>query len=270
MPFVEKYKVDFSNGNLNPSLNPLGWPAMVHNPLPNDDYDHDGLILHVTRTSGPSVANDVYVPLAAGMLYVNDRFVMRVEFDLPWAEPLPGNPATPEPWAVGVSLSLNNNLAGTLVGVTCQFNAVSGVKINTGAGLQGDTSLPLVPPPLDYNDFTHLQLNGPPHHSAGHAKKLFTFEHSFCGFFDTAKNPSVTPHSVGGGKLTIAKNPPHTESDHRLYSTTVIAVPLPPNPVPSILAVGTSLVMAKNNTNPLVGVGNCQIRLRTFSVLMSE
>lgn len=264
MPFVEKYAVDFSGGNLNPSLNTLGWPAMTHNPMPNDTSDSQGIILNVTRSGGAAVANDVYVPFAAGTLALNQRFLMRLEFDLPWAEQLPANPAFPEPWAVGLAVSITNTLDPVnAAAVTCQFHRTNGVRVNTPGSMQGDQSFALDPAPIDYTKY----IQGAPNMSNPHAREYFTLEHSFCGIFDSTANPQVTPHSTGCGWLTIGRHhyphphpDPQDRSDHRVYSSKAVGAAAPNAATPpSILAIGASLVT-------LSGVGNLRARFRRFSV----
>jgi hypothetical protein len=268
MPFIEKYTVDFSNGNLQPNVNTLGWPAMTHAPSsPSDFYDNDGWVLHVTRSNptDPAVANTIYIPFSAGTISLDTRLLTRVEFDLPWAEPLAGNSQPPSPWAVGLFVSPDTtfNDPNKTANVTCQFNHANGVRVNTPGGLQGDQSEALDPAPPDYTLYT--QLSPSPNHPAGIPKARLTLEHSFCGRFDAKSNSTMKPpHIVGCGWLTIQTNQGHARSDHRVYSTRNVGYAQSPRqpadpPPPPILALGVTLITQN-------GVGNLRVRLRSFSL----
>jgi hypothetical protein len=244
MPFVETYSVDFSNGNLHPSVNPLGWPDMVFSQsgLPDDLSEHIGdqfgITLRMTREHGGSPAgNLVQVIPTVNLLPVHMRLFMRVTFDLPRAHGFQNS--VPEPWAVGLLVSgldtvPNDNTAV----VTCQFHRrfnASGVRLNTPGALQTDRPFYLVTP-LDYSVYEH-----PP--------ALFTLEHSFCG-----AAIETTGHTPGGGSLKIHRL---TEvRDHRVYSSTALAMsPLPTN----IQWLGAALASVG-------GAGQISVRLRRFSI----
>jgi hypothetical protein len=62
MPFVETYSVDFSNGNLHPSLNQRGWPDMVFRQTAEGHSeriaDASGITLQMTRNCDEGKIND--------------------------------------------------------------------------------------------------------------------------------------------------------------------------------------------------------------------
>src|SRR5262245_57844334 len=125
MPFVEIYSVDFSNGNLHPSLNQWGLPDMVYRQTDEGHSeriaDASGITLQMTRNCGEGAINDrgenknqiiaansVYVVPAVNLIPVQMRLFTRVTFDQPRAHgfvciPLPvareslGEAATPSP-----------------------------------------------------------------------------------------------------------------------------------------------------------------------------
>ena len=56
MPFVEVYRVNFAGGNLQPSLNTVGWPHMMFSMESSNDLagrvaDAEGTTLFLTRHS---------------------------------------------------------------------------------------------------------------------------------------------------------------------------------------------------------------------------
>jgi hypothetical protein len=97
MPFVHVYAVDFSHGNLTPSVDTNGWGAMRQgNSGPNDQptstSDAQGLNLSVSRAPGSAqgdhAANGVFLVFEEGVLPLETRLLMQVEFDRPNAVPL--------------------------------------------------------------------------------------------------------------------------------------------------------------------------------------
>jgi hypothetical protein len=258
MPPVQVYAIDFSNGNLVPSIDTNGWGSMKQgnsgpNDKPESDGDARGLNLSVYRAPGSVLhaANGVHLVFGQGVLPLATRLLMQVEFDRPNAHPryvqqpwtvapapiIPG-PPTPEPWAVGLPVKFGNEneIANeSLVAVTCQFNRqTNGVRLNTPFNEEKDQSPNLVSP-LDY------AANPPP---------VFLMEHSFCGI--RAAEPTCG-RSIGSGSLTIG--PPGTKKDQRVYSN----IHLSGGQQTWIGALGVILVTIQ-------GTGQIMVRLRRFSI----
>lgn len=264
MPPVLAYRVDFSNGNLAPSLDTNGWGAMQigssgATDKPEKYSDAKGLTLSVYRAPGTPAGHDanhsVYVLPAANAVAVATRLLLRAEFDRPWAQtgyvPLtPTNNQTVgsnttqagSPWAVGLGLkfgSVNDAPADKRIPVTCQFNAtINGVRLNTPGHVQGDISTPL-DSPLDYSNYW-----------PANPTNLFSMEHAYCGLKSTAP-PAGKGYVVGCGGLHIGNR-----SDQRVFSNEGFSAP---GAQTWIDALGITLVTQ-------AGIGQIQIRLRSFSV----
>ena len=265
MPPVLIYSVDFSNGNLAPSLDIKNWGAMqIGNSgaadMPEKFGDSKGLTLSVFRAPGTPAGHDanhsVYVLPGPNALAVATRLLMRVEFDRPWAQLnyvalTPTNHQTQDsnttqagsPWAVGIGPkfgTVNDTPADKRIPVTCQFNNATsnGVRLNTPGHLQGDMSTPL-DTPLDYANYW-----------PANPTNLFTLEQAYCGLKSSAA-PAGNGYAVGSGALTIGNR-----HDQRVFS----------NPAFSgagaqtfIDALGVTLVTQQ-------GIGQIQVRLRSFAV----
>ena len=258
MPPVQVYSVDFSNGNLVPSLDSNGWGPMKQGNSgasgnPGSYADARGLNLSVYRAPGATTAaaNGVSVVLAPNVLPLASRLSMRVEVDRPNAHlqyipqpstvtppsAAPGSP-TPEPWAVALTVKFGdeNMVDGEpLVSVTSQFNRQmgGGVRLNTPFNEQGDKASNLMSP-LDY------AVNPPP---------VLLMEHVFCG----TDADGLDARAVGSGHLTIG--PPGTRQDQRVYSN----VNLPGGIQSWIGALSVELVT-------ISGTGQIMVRLRKFSI----
>lgn len=264
MPPVQTYAVDFSNGNLAPSLDVKGWGSMKQGmPIPSHpdnkalSYpDLKGLGLAVYRASTspaaiPSMINVCVVP-PAGALPLATRLSVRAEFDLPYAQlahipqpssigpqPPPTGTDWPTPWAVALlvrSGGENDIATEPKIPLTCQFNrAQNAVRLNSPkpGSLQNDQPMSL-DAPVNYSNYWTPPGNPP----------RFVMEFAFCG------HDAVTAgHSVGSGSLTIG-----TRRDQRVFSSTALSTG-----VASIGSLGVALVT-------LSGVGQIMIRLRSFSV----
>jgi hypothetical protein len=265
MPPVLVYTVDFSNGNLAPSLDANGWGSMQIGSSgaadkPEMFNDAKGLTLSVFRAPGTPAGHDanhsVYVLPGANVVAVATRLLLRVEFDRPWAQqnyvPLAptnhqteGSNATTagSPWAVGIGPkfgTVNDTPADKRVVVTCQFNKITsnGVRLNTPGHLQGDMSTPL-DSPLDYANYW-----------PANATNLFTLEQAYCGLKSSAA-PAGNGYAVGSGALTIGNR-----HDQRAFSNPGFSAA---GAQTYIDALGVTLVTQ-------VGIGQIQVRLRSFAV----
>lgn len=263
MPPVLAYSVDFSHGNLTPSVDVKGWGAMQQgNTGPGDKpenfSDSKGITLSLFRSgaSPNEASNSIYVVPPAGSLNVQSRLLLHAEFDSPWAQPnyVPLSPSNfqtitsnttqaGQAWAIalGCKFGNQNDLPGEKrVVVTCQFTktTATGMRLNTPGFLQGDVSA-LLDTPLDYANYW------PPSNT-----NLFVLEHLFCGV-KSAHAPAGLGYSVGCGELTIGNR-----HDQRAYSNAGLSDAGAPT---SIGALGITLVTVS-------GVGQIIIRLRKFSV----
>lgn len=150
MPPLEVYRVDFSNGTLAPVYDANGWGAMRYGGTSTGNLQRNfvtgGLYLSAERpldAQDQGVANSIYVvPPMPGMVPLESRLLMRVEFDLPDA--VPASPdVKAEPWAAGLKLKFANQpgepperdvLDEPMIIVTCQFNnntlGRNGVRLN--------------------------------------------------------------------------------------------------------------------------------------------
>jgi hypothetical protein len=262
MPPVLIYSVDFSNGNLAPSVDTNNWGAMqIGNSgagdKPEKYNDSKGLTLSVVRASATQndANHSVYV-LPATAIPVATRLLLHTEFDRPWAQqnyvPLsPTNNQTQgsntttagSPWAVGIGPKfggVNDLPADKRIPVTCQFNNTSGngVRLNTPGHMQLDMSTPLATP-LDYSNYW-----------PANATNLFTLEQAYCGL-NSAAPPAGTGYVVGSGALTIG-----SKHDQRVFSNPAFSGA---GAQPNIDALGITLVTQK-------GIGQIQVRLRNFSI----
>lgn len=254
MPPVPVYQVDFSGGNLLPTLDTKGWGAMklgdsgaANNPTSFSDAK--GLNLSVFRPPGANThaAIGVAVVAAPNVIPLATRLLLKVEFDKPNAHlqfvqqpsnvapppPPPGSP-TPEPWAVALNVKFGNEVQvhnEPLVAVTTQFNRqVNGARLNTPFNEQGDQS-PVLLTPLDYT---------------AHPQHVYEMEHSFCGIFP------ANARAIGSGGLVIG--PPGSLRDQRVYSNVGLS-----GGQTWIGALGVTLVT-------LAGTGQLMVRLRKFSI----
>jgi hypothetical protein len=242
MPSVQVYTVDFSSGNLVPTLDANGWGAMkLGNSGPSNNPtssgEPQGLALTVSAQGGPA-ANGAYVVFGPGALALETRLLMQVEFDRPnIVPPASPNTGTPEPWAVALNVKFGNEnfvAAEPMVTVTCQFNRqLNGVRLNTPGHQEGDQATILVSP-LDYSQLSPGRI---------------LLEHHFCG----KKAPGR--YSIGYGSLSIG--PPIKKNDQRVFSSTGLSG----GQQSWIGALGVTLVT-------LTGVGQITVRLRNFSISM--
>ena len=240
MPSVQVYAVDFSGGNLGPSLDTNGWGAMKvghsgPSNNPTTSAEPQGLALAVSANGG-SAAIGAYVVLGPDVLSLETRLLMQLEFDRPEGIP-PSSPnaGVPEPWAVALNVKLNNEnfvVNEPMVPVTCQFNRqFNGVRLNTPGSQQTDQAAVLVSP-LNYSQLSPVR---------------FVLEHHFCG-----KNGAIG-HSVGYGTLSV--KPPINKADQRVYSNTKLSG----GQQSWIGALGVTLVT-------LTGSGQIKVRLRNFGI----
>ena len=265
MPPVTTYAVDFSQGNLAPSLDTNGWGSMkqgVAIPSHADNKtltyaDGKGLGVAVYRapTSPAAIPASINLCVVPGsnVLPLAIRLSIRVEFDLPYAQlayipqpssigphPPPTGTDWPTPWAVGLLVKSGNEndvAADPKIPVTCQFNrALNGVRLNSPkpGSLQTDQSFNLKSP-VNFSDYWTPPGNPP----------RFAMEFAFCGHDAVSAG-----HSVGSGSLAIG-----TRNDQRVFSSTALSTGAPP----WIGALGIAVVT-------LSGVGQIMVRLRNFSV----
>jgi hypothetical protein len=265
MPPVLIYTVDFSNGNLTPSLDVNGWGAMQMGnsgaaEKPESYHDSKGLTLSVFRSSATPPAHDanqsVSVMLGNNVLPVASRLLLRTEFDRPWAQQtyIPLTPTNNQtagsnttqagaPWAVGIGPKfggVNDTPADKRVPVTCQFNNVvgNGVRLNTPGSLQSGATAP-VDSPLDYANYWPANPGS-----------VFTLEQAYSGIKPAAR-PAGNGHVVGCGYLTIGNR-----NDQRVFSNEAFSGA---GAQAWIDALGVSIVTTS-------GVGQISARLRSFSV----
>jgi hypothetical protein len=270
MPPRLVYAVNFSHGNLNPTVDLNAWGQMklggTASGLGTTWPDAFGLNVSLTRNfNDPQFATRaLFVLPPQQSLPIKSRFRMRIEFDRPSAAGLPqpigverGNP-TPEPWAVALVIKLGNEVdvdPQPAVPVTCQFNrTMNGIRLNSPQGaLQKDQSKVMVSP-LDYPQFNPPFWNDllPPPGIAGWlasflgGPRRFTLEHAFAGFdYDTAG------HTVSCGALSISGYRP----DQRVFSNAAIST----NPQTWIGALGISIAT-------IDGIGTMRARFRFFTV----
>ena len=265
MPPVLIYSVDFSNGNLVPSLDTNSWGAMQlgtsgAGDKPEKYSDSKGLTLSIYRAPGTPAGHDVnhsvYVLPGANVVPVATRLLLRVEFDRPWAQqnyvPLtPTNNQTlgsnttqaGSPWAVGIGPkfgAVNDTPGDKRIPVTCQFNNVTsnGVRLNSPGHLQGDMSTPL-DSPLDYSNYWPANTTN-----------LFTLEQTYCGL-KSSPPPGGNGYAVGSGALSIGN-----KKDQRVFSNAAFSGA---GAQTYIDALGVTLVTQ-------TGFGQIMVRLRSFAV----
>jgi len=243
MPAVQVYTNDFRGGNLVPSLDANSWGSMKlgnSGPAanPTSTGQPQGLALSVTGGGSSPAAIGAYVVLGDGVLSLESRLLMTVEFDQPNAVP-PPPPGTgrPEPWAIALNVKFRDeNFVPNepMVPVTCQFTSLQGVdvlRLNTPGNQEGDQAAALISP-IDYSQL-----------SPGR----FVLEHHFCGVKAAGR------YSIGYGSLSIG--PPISKTDQRVYSN----LGLSGGQQSWIGALGVTLVT-------LDGVGQIMVRLRGFSI----
>jgi len=241
MPRVPVYSVDFSNGNLAPSLDTNGWGSMKlgdSGPAgnPTTTPNTQGLELAVTAAGAPAAVGP-YVVLASGALPLDSRLLLQLEFDhpngIPPAAPAPG---FPEPWAVAlVAKAADEKFVPNepMVVTTCQFNRqFDGVRLNTPGNLEQDASKVCLTP-LNYNALTPGR---------------FTLEMYFCGVKAAGR------YATGFSTLVIG--PPLRKEDQRVFSNAGLSNL---GAQTWIGALGATLVT-------LNGSGQLMVRFRTFSV----
>lgn len=248
MPFKEVYSVNFSNGNLIPQPNLNNWATMTL----SDQIiaDPEGIILECNRVDSNSPGNSsAYINFPDGMP-TKTRLLMITTFDLPTADPDPGQ------WAVVLAVSPEINLSSPYtVDVTCQFNKVdNGVRLNTPkpGKVQLDTAA-FLESPLDYSRYL-VRPRTP----------VFTLKHSFCGgnLMEIVDNVQIN-HTASCGFLEIARHPHSLAEDHRVFSDSSLFSKFESNPQnAAIRALGVSVA----NT----GIGKVSARVRTFSVWINE
>lgn len=235
MPPTLVYAVDFKQGNLSPSPDANAWGPMRLGSSgpgggPASAAHAKGLLLSATPVS-EFVAIGPFVVLEEGDLAVAGRFVMRVEFERPTAEPpVPPASGAPEPWAVVSVVKYDDEIPerSGFAGVSCQFRA-PGVRLNTPGAREGDQAVHLTD--LDYE-----------------APTPYTLEHYFCGL------TIAQGYTTGFGSLTLGRP---VEADQRSYSS--VALVRSPDQPEWIGALGVALAS-------VTGSGHIEVRLRSFSV----
>jgi hypothetical protein len=268
-PPIEAYAVNFANGNLQPHVNPYGWPdfrlsAQVQG-VTSASKDPNGFSLTCTAPGGTTLANSLYLVLPQPSPVVGPpvlpaavRAFLKVSFDLPHATAADGTSVFTEPWAVSANLRLDRGIdsPGTKqVNVTSQFvNAIGGVEIdgvrlNTPRSLQQADQARRLDGPLDYARYRAIWLFFP--------APVFELDHAFCGY-----GAESNGHTPGSGTLRIRFPFPFaTEKfDHRVYSSQDL-IPLPAGS--TIGAVGVSVVTEK-------GAGTFGARLRSFRLWLDQ
>lgn len=275
MPPVETYAIRFANFNLVPHIDLRGWGPMQQGLSPDAQNasnwsDYAGLNLYVERspTAADVASNSMYLIFRPDRFVLENRFIMRLEFDVPLARGFPsgmlntwGPPPSIEPWAVGLGVKFggkNDLPTDRKVVVTCQFNsALDGVRLNTPDALQKDKPA-VLDSPLDYaryqrgNKSALLDKLFPP--------IRFVLEHAFAGY-----NGATIGHTAGSGTLAITERTTFwnaaTKTDHRVFSNAGLAKP--GETETSIGAIGFALVSS-------AGVGLYTVRVRSFSVFVIE
>jgi len=286
MPPTEVYAIDFANNEtLKPEVDVNGWGNMVFGgSTQNTDSTisepaigygterSDGLILVGFRPRQtdptkpiPFVSNSVYVTPAPGMVPLNSRLRMRVEFDLPKAVPAAAD-VKAEAWAVVLKLasSSDDKDQATMV-VTCQFNnqtnGRNGVRLNDPSRAQRvKTNIAMdLDSPLDYERYDPSQdYFGP---------TRFTLSFAFSGVQGGPPPPvpqgnqDPLGYAVGCGFLemdSVYGDSPlriirSGLEDVRLFSSTTLTQQS------WISALGVSLMTES-------GVGTFRARLRRFSI----
>jgi hypothetical protein len=282
MPFVETYSVNFANGNLQPHLNVLNWPALELSNSDDTESDAFGRTLKLTRDDEKDGAHNSVALIPPAGFPLDVRMWLRVSFDLPFASRLPEAPEgiNPEAWAVALRVSPKAQLLDNdTFDVTCQFTRGSGggVRLNTPANslpeeprrgtLQRDQAA-FLESPLDYNRYQGgliaLPFGTGPFVEVD--PPLFTLEHSFCGW-----NFRNNGHTVGAGFLRINRPPierapwPLEVRDHRVYSSDTLKFALSDETFVQarIRAVGVSLATR-------MGLGNMSVRLRSLQVWFND
>lgn len=239
MPQEKVYAVDFSQGNLVPSIDTNGWGAMMvgdsgPGASPVSTGDPQGLNMSITAAGIPA-AIGAYVVFSNGMLDLATRLVMQVEFDRPNAiAPQPPAAGAPEPWAVALNLKLDDEdfVAGEpMVPVTCQF-VPDGVRLNTPGDLEGHPPTMLITP-LAYEPLSPVR---------------YQLEHHFCGA------SADRGYTIGYGTLSVG--PPVKKNDQRVYSSAGLT---PGLPQAGVGALGVTIVTGR-------GSGHISARLRSFTV----
>lgn len=260
MPPREVFSVNFRNGNLTP-VTTLNWGTQVMGGSANGGYSVQqtsrGLRLHATRAADATtlVANSIYLLPPVGALPLASRLRLRVWFEQPWAEPLPGSSVPPENWAVALVVKFKDEVDlpenDPFAAVTCQFRRTAddsgGVRLNAVGELQKDQA-GYIDRPINYHRYRAGCLG------FGRAP-VFMLEHTFSG---VQAGPETRPpldipelgHSVGSGFLSI-----DGRTDQRVYSSSALST----GEQSWIGAIGVSLAT-------LSAFGTYRVTLKGFAV----
>lgn len=279
-PPIEAYAVNFANGNLQPHLNPYGWPDFrLSQQVPGAKWavsDAQGISLNC-RTTAPAAGNEPFAmslylvlpepsPSVVGprALPTEVRALLRVTFDLPYAKALDGSSPFKEAWGISANLRIDRQINGAgaqQLDVTSQFVEevaigmqtlrIDGVRLNTPRSLQQVDQARRLDGPLEYARYQPFGCLGVFLRRA----PVFTLEHAFCGY--AAQDNGHTP---GSGMLKIRFPFWVEKCDYRVYSSTEL-LPLPAGS--TIGAVGVSVATVS-------GVGTFGARLRSFRLWLDQ
>ena len=268
-PPIEAYAVNFANGNLQPHVNPYGWPSVrLTQQVPgvtSASSDSKGLLLTCTAAGAP-LANSVYLVLpppgpivGPPTLPADVRAFLRVSFDLPHAIADGASDFT-EAWAVNANLRIDREIdspATQQVNVTSQFvrGAISGIEIdgvrlNTPGSLQQIDQARRLDGRLVYARYWPNRV-----FPWLFPAPVFTLDHAFCGYAAASNG-----HTPGSGTLRIRFLLGIEKLDRRVYSSNQL-LPLPVGS--TIGAVGVSVAT-------LSGVGTFGARLRSFRLWLDQ
>lgn len=281
----DDYSVNFANGNLNPDSDHPWGPMRLGNSAGPTDHperygDSEGLRVSVYRDPGPKstkrtgrqpagVANSVYVVPGRGVLPLESRFIMRVDFDLPNAQtcyaPQPPVGVTicaptkliePEPWGVVLNVKSGNendlHSGDPRVTVSCQFNRRpnaagpdGGVRLNSPGSDQSKNPATNVESknldfPLDYQKY-----RGSLFRYGTASPTPFRLEMFFWG--DGASKKGNT--ALASGTLNMGN-----KTDMRLFTNNQLST----GNQDWIGALGITLTT--------IGTGQVFVRLRNFSI----
>jgi hypothetical protein len=266
-PPIEAYAVNFANGNLQPHVNPYGWPNMqLTEQVENVTWalmDSGGWSLNCSASGAP-LGNSLYLVLPEPGHTVGPptlpgevRAFLRVSFDLPHAT-APDGTVFKEAWAVAANLRIDrtiNSPPTQQIAVTAQFVKgassgveIDGVRLNTPGSLQQAVDQARrLDGPLEYARYQPIWFFFP--------APVFVLDHAFCGYAAASNG-----HTPGSGTLRIRWPFFVEQRDHRVYSSTDF-LPLPVGS--TIGAVGVSV-----GTNQ--GVGTFGARVRTFELWLDQ
>jgi hypothetical protein len=266
-PPIEAYAVNFAGGNLQPHVNPYGWPNVQLSQqiagVTMASTDSGGYRL-TCRSDGSERRIGLYLvlpqpsPVVLGppALPAEVRALISVTFDLPHAAAPDGVSDFTQPWAVSANFRIDRNLNtfGTpQVHVTSQFVktvvsgvAIDGVRLNTPGSLQQVDQARRLDGPLVYARYWPKWI---------FPGALFTLDHAFCGYA-----AATNGHTPGNGTLKIRWPFGIERNDQRLYSSNRL-LPLPAGS--TIGAVGVSIVTE-------TGVGTFGARVRSFRLWLDQ